>query len=595
MASNSIGREAGIDTIVYFFAQIEAMLAMKGSNHFYDLNTHMEQTYCRLLNMAYGWQLTNENDVRLNTPGIDLTGPHEETSKTHKQMCVQVSSDASSSKVNSTLDTFFDRKLHLEYDRLYMMFPSHASLTGTSYKDKLKGRLDFDMDTHVITHPKLVQQISTLDAQKISDIAVFLQQEIGQSPVISMIPLLSLPSPSARSGFFIDGSRNALIQKIHDQVRQREPFQPQQPIFICGPGGIGKTQLAQEYARFYSQEYEYAKGPFALQYCDSPVPGEDVMMTTILSTPFGGEICTETDPVKRQTVFDGRIEYIKNNLSDSVIVVEDFHRPGVDFDILRSEESYRKLVETNACLLFTTRHRAPKGIVVRELAEDLLIQQIIDHCPSRTLQTDALQRLLRIVGYNSMMACLIAKTLENSYLDPDELLVALESNDFSGILLPGITDERTSLELPLDKHMYALYDVDKLDEDCQKLLSIAVLLAREKVSGRLFYNALPVNLQKAFNTLSAGSWLHKESELFHVYPVVHLTYRHRLMPDIPTLRVFLQQLGEIWSPMGVRHPQHAQICAFFDSAKDYLGNAPDLLQWHSRIYCATTEGGQESI
>lgn len=60
--------------------------------------------------------------------------------------------------------------------------------------------------------------------------------------------------PYPRNPFF--QGHDALILQIHTQLQAQQVTVLSQPQAISGLGGIGKTQIAIEYAYRYSQEYQ---------------------------------------------------------------------------------------------------------------------------------------------------------------------------------------------------------------------------------------------------------------------------------------------------------------------------------------------------
>lgn len=66
------------------------------------------------------------------------------------------------------------------------------------------------------------------------------------------MPIWSLPF--ARNPFFT--GREDLLERLHAQLQSAQKAALSQPQAINGLGGVGKTQLALEYAYRYRQEYQ---------------------------------------------------------------------------------------------------------------------------------------------------------------------------------------------------------------------------------------------------------------------------------------------------------------------------------------------------
>lgn len=81
------------EQLTHFAVRIET----RSRQNINDLNIHAESLYLHLLNKLMQWELTSLNISNANAPGVDLVD--------HKnKIIIQVSSDASKSKIQSSLD-----------------------------------------------------------------------------------------------------------------------------------------------------------------------------------------------------------------------------------------------------------------------------------------------------------------------------------------------------------------------------------------------------------------------------------------------------------------------------------------------------------
>lgn len=84
------------------------------------------------------------------------------------------------------------------------------------------------------------------------------QREVGVPPAsagppVSTVPLMrSLPYP--RNPFFL--GREDLLAQLHRQLHAGQPLALAHPPALSGLGGVGKTQVALEYAYRYAQDYQ---------------------------------------------------------------------------------------------------------------------------------------------------------------------------------------------------------------------------------------------------------------------------------------------------------------------------------------------------
>ena len=96
-----ISRGYFIGAVVDEMAAVADKVAMRNQLGMTDLSIHAEEYFRNVLNLIYGWNLTSLNTSRSNEPGLDLGDPSAGVG-------VQVTSTASSDKVNQTLKAITD-------------------------------------------------------------------------------------------------------------------------------------------------------------------------------------------------------------------------------------------------------------------------------------------------------------------------------------------------------------------------------------------------------------------------------------------------------------------------------------------------------
>src|SRR5262249_44875683 len=92
-----------------------------------------------------------------------------------------------------------------------------------------------------------------------SDVAASMRRVLDNLLLpITSAPRVALPAiwnvPYPRNPFFV--GREDVLARLHIQLQAGSPMALSQAQAISGLGGIGKTQIAVEYAYRYGQEYE---------------------------------------------------------------------------------------------------------------------------------------------------------------------------------------------------------------------------------------------------------------------------------------------------------------------------------------------------
>lgn len=563
------GRNDYRSVIARYLAYLSVLLEIVNNNHLTDLNDSLEQTFCTLLNKIFNWNLVNVNAERKNFPGIDLADDS-------RRISVQISSDATPGKVRETLCTFFDKELDYQYRELYIVFMKSYRSTVKSFYNELVRPYPFAADSHILDKDSLFARISSFgDVAKLKEIADFLREECGKFPHEHIPTRGSLETAGLCSEFYIEESRTEQIAKLAPLLQANEP------LFIWGPGGIGKTQFAQKIA----WKHKTGNGPYTIKYIPSPYENEDAMQATILNAPIDGKCFIGSDPGEREKVFSARLEYMSKNFTGAIVIVDDFYLPGRTLDQLKREVAFRALSGIGLHLIFTTRYfcTTRPDAYIAALTEGQLMNQIRAHCSDESLTDERLRPLLGLVGCNSMLAYLFAETMCKGGMEPEHLITALESGDYSSWNFPNISDDRTGLEAPFHEHMYNLYDISALDDQTQQILALLLLAPQGGIDMKVFRNALSDTQKVILLELIRSSWICQENGKLVIYPVAVLVCRNRLEPSFDILRQFLCKMKENCTRSPLQPDQFAQVVTYFDTASEYFGSDHELLSWHEEL------------
>ena len=558
-----------------YLSYLSVLFELMNNNHLTDHNTLFEQTVCRLLNKLYGYQLKNLNDEEKNFPGIDLADAERELS-------VQVSSTAKAKKVRDTLDTFFEKNLDTKYKTLLFFFLSNSRPTVKDYSANIKRPFTFDPNKHIRNLKDLYGDIRKLDDPgKIREIAQFLADECGKFPH-EYEPGTTLEIAELTSSFFIDGSRDDVIGDIELMMLAG------QPVYLWGPGGIGKSQVARHAAWKFTDQYKLKKGPFSITYIPSPYKGEKAMVATILNAPIGGKSFIHPDPGARQIEYDRRLKILEDffnvDSNEAVVILEDFQLPNLEIEDLKGkEQDFPRFASIIPHLLVTTRYSCNTSATtpIRPLPCDKLVRQIVKYvhnCEPEEENPEYVKSLYELMDFTDcspITAFWLAETMLHAYLHPTELLYALKTGDFDSIDWPDIRDGRSDFRGSLLDHVCRLYDVSQLDTKAKQVLAFASFLPESGFPDRLFFNAVPKELRKFVPDLVNNSWLRNPKGLLSVYPVASLACRGRLEPDHCLLEGIITNIHQAWMDGKI---EKAKILAYLRAAAIYYDRKDELLQ-----------------
>lgn len=161
--------ENNIKKCADYIIELTKRIATLSSLHYYDINTSSENFFKRVLNLVYGWELSNLNEEKMNATAIDL---YDDKSK----IAVQVTSDDSAGKIHETIKKYIENKYQEKYDRLvFLVMVMDKNYTVEFDKDKIVG---FDKKRDIITCQRLIEDISKLESEKIQEITNYLEFEL---------------------------------------------------------------------------------------------------------------------------------------------------------------------------------------------------------------------------------------------------------------------------------------------------------------------------------------------------------------------------------------------------------------------------------
>ncbi|SDJ47283.1 hypothetical protein SAMN04488540_108143 [Ferrimonas sediminum] len=169
-----------IPKISAYLSELSFRVDSNTSANLTDVNLHSENFYCRLLNLIYGYKLSNENELKLNTEAIDLTD-------TENSIAIQVTSTSALKKTKETVSKFISYQHHKTYERLVILNLVKKSKHRERYIGT-DGIFQIDTVNDIWDPGTLVNKITTLDVPVIKEILDLLTIEFGEKQDTLNIP-----------------------------------------------------------------------------------------------------------------------------------------------------------------------------------------------------------------------------------------------------------------------------------------------------------------------------------------------------------------------------------------------------------------------
>ncbi|MCO4782664.1 MAG: SMEK domain-containing protein [Candidatus Cloacimonetes bacterium] len=143
---------------------------MCGSINLLNLNTAAEDFYCQLLNLCFGYELENMNEIASNTASIDLGDKVN-------RIAFQVTADSSLKKTKKTVNKFIEKKLYEDYDTLII----YNIVKKSSHKEKHigePGKFQIDTTNDIWDKSTFLKKIIHKDIDFLEKISLFLDKEL---------------------------------------------------------------------------------------------------------------------------------------------------------------------------------------------------------------------------------------------------------------------------------------------------------------------------------------------------------------------------------------------------------------------------------
>lgn len=172
-------RERYLDTITERLSVLVSYVSLKNSLQRFDINHAAEDFYAEFLNLIYGYELENANNVTPDITAIDLVD------KTNR-LAIQVTSNTSSDKVKDTLRSCQKKEYYKSIDRLIILIITNKKDHKRAYANLPDAGIPFDPNTDIWDCSDIIHDISSLkkSVEQLKSIAEFLETNIAlaQSP-----------------------------------------------------------------------------------------------------------------------------------------------------------------------------------------------------------------------------------------------------------------------------------------------------------------------------------------------------------------------------------------------------------------------------
>ncbi|MBQ6951427.1 MAG: TIR domain-containing protein [Clostridia bacterium] len=330
--------------------------------------------------------------------------------------------------------------------------------------------------------------------------------------------ILKSNMPKPKEGFV---GRREVLDEINRRFSDGENY-----LFICGMGGIGKSQLVMQYAKEYAAEFDVQVfASYAGSLVETIANDRDVS----ISGMERGESPAEVYYSRR------KMPKLEKLVNDRTLLVID------NFDV-EWDEKLEDVLALPCKILITTRTDFAdtfSGIRLNVMEEQNELRDVFanNYKPKklRDEQLHQVDALIDYLGRHTMAIAIVARQCVSSRLSPAEMLEGLKTSN-----LHGMMRDRISFDLKKPQTGYeifrTLFSVEKLTEEEKKILCDLALVPNKGIDTRLFHDWCRLETYDDINSLVQRNWilLNEEEDVISLHPLVAEVVVGEMMNEFPS-------------------------------------------------------------
>ena len=349
-------------------------------------------------------------------------------------------------------------------------------------------------------------------------------------------------------------------------------------VFISGVGGIGKTQIAKQYAKQYKDRYD------VIIYATYDRSLADIILSD--------SVFTLSPPLARYTMEDGsqesnedyltrKLAAIKEAANDRVLVLLD------NFDV-EEDEHLTAITDARFNLLVTTRcdfsrfYHTVKidPIVSIEALKDIFMQNYGGDDVERN--DPALTELIELVNRHTYTVELLALHMENSGETAEEMLAAIKQR---GIL--SLNEEVRNSEMKTVvayENLLKMFKIFSLTAEEQNVLMYLSLMPIGGVNARNFREWADLSSAKVIKSLEGRSWIIRNVDGIALHPIIREVVKHEIPANETNCRAFLDRFTETILDKHAWHFKMAEKERYLGISKSILTAFPEITEGTEELY-----------
>ena len=340
-------------------------------------------------------------------------------------------------------------------------------------------------------------------------------------------------------------------------------------IFLQGIGGIGKTEIAKQYAKRNRHLFD------AVVYATF---SSSIMELVSSQSSFKMDPPFDRKPQESDEEFYlKKLEYIQEHTDERTLFIIDNFDVTYDKDLESFLNANYKVIITTRCKYSVNKYKVIK-VEPLDSIEELkdLFMKYYDMGQVVSRNDPHLDELIELVNRHTYTIELLAQHMEESWQTVDEMIETLKKQ---GLVSLNETSAYDNLR--------ALFKIFKLSEDEKHILQHLSLMPISGVNALEFCKWINVSQRSLINDLMKRSWILNNTNGIALHPVARDVIRHELPLKDKDAMTFLNNFNETIKEEYSWHFSAEKKSYYGEIALELIGVFNEINEYTSPLYCNT--------
>ena len=359
-----------------------------------------------------------------------------------------------------------------------------------------------------------------------------------------------------------------LVSREMELAKIAEQFQYLKVVYLIGYAGIGKTELAIQFGRTYTEG--------AVHFVRFQKSLADTVAFGIAAGIYG----------IRDKSYREVMDRLARCPEHDLLIIDDVN---IDPNGFEKDPVWHDLMQLPMRFLLTTRYGMPEAIEVCSLTKESLYRLFVNQ--GLNLGSDQIDALISAVNGHTVTVDLIARTLKRTpWLTADHLLNSLKMSKLpkDEIQRASLTESHEEEAEQIQAYLRVLYNVTRLRDSEKMLLRNMVLLPENGMDMKTLGAVLDKNDMEALAQLINRGLLSfvNNTDLVTIHPHVRMTLWKELKPDDDSCKKFLDAVWNQYDPREYHSNRILQYAELYSEAADLLPDTLGIWSFRAAVLCS---------